>query len=701
MGQVWKAHDTRLDRIVAIKTWKGSHSGRFQQEARAIAALNHPHICNIYDVGPNYLVLEHLDGQPLAGPQAVGRALTIARQIAGALEAAHRRGILHRDLKPANVVVTESGAKLLDFGLAKLTTGSDHDANRTIEGTIDGTVMGTAAYMSPEQARGLPVDARSDIFSFGAVLYEVLSGRPAFARASLVDTLNAVLTDEPAPLDSPLAALVSRCLVKDAARRYQSATELAEALAAIDAHAVTSPSAAAGRTAIAVLPFASMTREVDDEYFSDGLAEEIINALARVPGLKVIARTSAFAFKGQNTDVRKIASVLGVSYVLEGSVRRSTTRIRVAVQLIDASDGSQLWAERFDRQMEDLFALQDEIAAAIAGELKLKFGLAARPRRQPDLKAYEAYLRYRQYQWAFTPEALVRSRECLEQAIALDPGFALPLVGLADNCGATIMAGAPPIEAMATARGLAERALALDPELPEAHGYLGLVAGMYDHDWQEADRRFRLATATDPIPWHVLAWQSIFYFFPTGQHERALHGAQRVLEDNPLSQITYWNLAVILDAMGRADEALIAHRRSVELDPMFWLGWYQLGAHLLLRGDIDGATTAAERARALFPVSPHVAGLLAALAATSGDLTRAHSELQKAAFGEHLARAEFFTLSGRYDDAVDAAIAVVEGRDPFFVLPFMFERQLRASARWPELQARLNLGAVPVPPHAF
>ncbi len=281
----------------------------------------------------------------------------MALQIAAALEEAHGRKILHRDLKPGNILITSKGvAKLLDFGLAKLTGEEDMDATRTIEGTV----LGTAAYMAPEQAQGKPADARSDVFSFGAVLYEMVSGTRVFGGNSTAEVLSAVLRDDPGPLKAPpaLETVVRKCLAKEPAQRFQSATELKSALEAIDFRAGEPPS-------IAVLPFADMSPGKDNEYFSDGLAEEIINALVQVPGLKVIARTSAFAFKGQNTDIRKIAEVLGVSTVLEGSVRKAGNRIRVTAQLITAADGTHLWSERYDRELADVFAVQDEIAAAI------------------------------------------------------------------------------------------------------------------------------------------------------------------------------------------------------------------------------------------------------------------------------------------------------------------------------------------------
>lgn len=382
MGEVWKARDTRLDRIVAIKRLKGEHNARFEQEARAIAALNHPHICQIFDVGPDYLVLEYVEGAPLKGPLPAEAAARLALQIVSAIEAAHKTGILHRDLKPANILVNESGAKLLDFGLAKLF--GDEDATQTMG------VSGTPLYMSPEQAEGKALDARSDIFSFGSVLYELLAGARAF------DRLAGVLRDEPRALAtaSNLQEVVTRCLKKSPADRFASATEVR--LAIEKAGTKTTEQ----KASIAVLPFANMSGDKEQEYFSDGLAEEIINELVKIPGLKVIARTSAFAFKGQNTDIRKIAETLGVAHILEGSVRRSGNRIRVTGQLITAADGSHLWSERYDRELADVFAVQDEISAAIAAALRLKLSpqAEAKPRYTPKLAAHEALLKARHFQ---------------------------------------------------------------------------------------------------------------------------------------------------------------------------------------------------------------------------------------------------------------------------------------------------------------
>ena len=324
MGEVYKARDTRLERTVAIKVGAAKFSERFEREARSIAALNHPNICTLHDVGADYLVMEYVDGATVSGPMPVEQALKLAIQIAGALEEAHSKGILHRDLKPSNILVTAKGAaKLLDFGLAKLAV--DSDATQTMAGAL----MGTPMYMAPEQAEGKAADRRSDVFSFGAVLYEMLAGRRAF------DSLAAVLRDSPKPLEAPAEGVrvVMRCLAKEPSDRFQTMADVKAALERISAQP------AQRQPSIAVLPFANMSRDPDDEYFSDGLAEEIMNTLAHLPGLKVTARTSAFAFRGKEQDIRKIAEVLNVRTILEGSVRRSGSRIRVTAQLINAEDG--------------------------------------------------------------------------------------------------------------------------------------------------------------------------------------------------------------------------------------------------------------------------------------------------------------------------------------------------------------------------
>lgn len=691
MGEVYKAHDERLNRTVAIKRMLADDVSRFQSEARAIAAINHPHICQIYDVGPDYLVLEYLQGEALGGPVAQDTAVRLAGQIADALHAAHECGILHRDLKPANVMVVRQGgtphAKLLDFGVARLTS-DDPGATRTVAVEM----MGTPAYMSPEQASVKPLDARSDVFSFGAVLYELLAGARAFTGDSTAQILSAVLRDDPDPFEAPAALqqIVRRCLAKDPDHRFQTMADVRHALQHLTG-------AQADVTAsIAVLPFANLSRDVDDEYFSDGLSEEIINALTQVRGLKVIARTSAFAFKGKNEDIRTIARTLGVTHMLEGSVRRAGGRVRVTAQLIHAADGAHRWSQRYDREMSDIFAVQDDIAAAIAGALKLQLAPASE-RRMPSLPAYEAYLRYRSYQWQFTPEASRRSRECLEQALALDPEFALPYVGLADyHFALAAVGGSPSHEAMPRARELAQRALQIDPELPEAHAMLGIVAGHYEYDWSEAERRFRLAVKREPLSPHLRQWYGTFFLSATGRADEARLQLSRVIEEDPLCQMWRLMRANLLPSVGLEHEGLDDARKAVELDPDFWLGWADLGLLYARRHQHTEAMQCAERAMAGAPWCPYSIGVMAAALVNDGQANGAQpllAALRGDAYGGPVGLAVHYLALGEIEQAVEWSAKAVEQRFPAFIPRVIraFEPSLRRSAAWPAVLKKMNL----------
>ncbi len=530
-------------------------------------------------------------------------------------------------------------------------------------------------------------------------------GNPAAARAALKELLNR-FPDFSTRGRAELAKWHSPSSVEMAMEGLRKAgLEIPSTQAASSDATDSSPKAAAldsggvgQEKSIAVLPFANLSGAAEDEYFSDGITEEIINALTKVPRLKVIARTSAFAFKGQTTDIRKIAEVLGVTCVLEGSVRRVGERIRVTAQLINAADGSHLWSERYDNKMEDIFAVQEEIATAIASKLKLKFApeTATRPRRQPNLQAYEAYLRYLYHQWGFTQDSLARSRECLEQAIALDPDFALPYVGLADNHLASTMPLMRPDQAMPRARELAERALELDPDLPEAHAMLGIVAGSFEYNWQEAERRFLLAIAREPVHWHIHNWYSFFFLCPVGRVEEARVQAELALGLDPMSQILHYAHGVVLEGQGLDAEARAAYAKALEFHPRFWWGWWQLGMHHAVHGRQDEARECAEKAFALFPASPMTIGLQAGVLHNAGETARAEETLARWPAGAHatpLARMAFHLVCGEIDTAVEWGEKAAGERNPNFIGSFVrpFERLFRQSPRWPALLRRMNL----------
>jgi eukaryotic-like serine/threonine-protein kinase len=682
MGEVWKATDTRLGRIVAIKVLKGPHGDRFEQEARAIAALNHPHICTLHDVGPNYLVMEYIEGVALSGPMPVEEALRLALQMAAALEAAHAKGITHRDLKPANILVTKEGVKLLDFGLAKPADGTD--ATRTIEGTI----LGTPSYMAPEQIEGKPCDARSDVFSFGAVLYEMLAGSRAF------EGMAAVLRDDPKPPPA-LERVVMRCLEKQASRRFQSMAELRGALK----EAAQTGASAQQQPSIAVLPFANMSADKENEYFSDGLAEEIINALTKVPGLRVIARTSAFRFRGEQ-DLRKVGETLQVGTVLEGSVRKSGTRLRITAQLINVADDSHIWSERYDREMTDVFAIQDEISHAIVETLKIKLSpqAAAKPRYTPKLPAYEAYLKARHYHWKLTPEAMERAKVFYEQAIALDPQFALAQAFYADLFALRANLGMTPAhETMPAARALAQRALELEPSLPEAHAVLCFLAAAYDYDWKEAARQFTLATASDAAsPW-VLAYLAAFYLLALGRRTEAIEQVERAVQRDPLDFVIRAGLAGCLDAAGRYAEAEAHFRQILDLDPNFAPAYRGLASLYVARGMFVEALPFAEKAYSLLPWGPSAAGTYAGLLIRTGEPSRGKELIQKLGsgqvYGTSIGLAVFHICCGEIDLAADWFEKAIEERYPSvaYWLRTAIGEPLRSSPRWPKLAALMNL----------
>ena len=692
MGEVWKAHDPRLHRDVAIKVLSAQFSNRFEREAKAIAALNHPNICQIYDIGPNYLVMEYIEGTPLRGPLPLDQAFRYAAQICDALDAAHKKNITHRDLKPCNILVTAFGVKLLDFGLAKIGTVSElaPDSETQTDVTKEGTVLGTIAYMSPEQARGEQVDARSDIFSFGLVLYEMLSGSPAFLRSSAVETTAAILRDEPPPLEAPpnVCAIVARCLRKLPAERYQ---KIAEGRAALDQAA----SISVQKTpSIAILPFANMSRDADDEYFSDGLAEEIIHILARVPNLRVTARTSAFAFRGKEQDITKIAEALRVRMILEGSVRRSNNRIRVTAQLINAEDGFNLWSERYDRELMDVFAIQDEIAQAIAGALQLTL-ISKSAKHTPNLAAYEALLRARHQMRSYSPDSFTAAEEYCRQAIALDPEYANPhiLLGFQFFFAAThngrIKELAPRI------RREAVRSLELEPSEAGPHLLLGSLASAHDYNWQEAAKEFRLALAAPSPPAEAHWAYAALYLGVFGRFDESSAAMRRAVEQDPLNVNWRGVLVAHLVNAGRYEEALqegikALNTTQTEIHPFLGLG----EAYLAL-GRVAEAAAAAERAHRNFPEHSMPIGLLAACLMRLGEKKRAEDLVQKMGDTPNplWGRAWFHLLCSEIGAAAGWYEKMIETRDVFAVIyaNSPYTQELRASPHWAKLARMMNL----------
>ncbi len=655
MGEVYRASDKRLNRIVAIKTLRPrwTHDpdarARFEREARAVAALSHPNIIAIHDVGDAagvvYVVTEFLAGSTLATHLKAGAlppetAREYALQLASGLAAAHAKGILHRDLKPANVFVTSEGrVKILDFGLASIASGAEEDEEETRVDvrTNPGAMIGTPAYMSPEQMRHQEVDQRGDLFAFGAVLYEMLSGERPFGGASVADVMTAVLTSDPRPFEhpDPLAACLERialrCLEKLPDLRYQSAVEI---VAAIGANEPPAPPAAPGRpappTSVAVLPFADLSADQHLGYLCDGLAEEIISGLSSLPGLRVAARTSAFQFRGKAEDVRRIGRTLGVGTVLEGSIRSAGTRLRIATQLVDVAGGYHVWSERFDREAGDVFAIEDEIAAAVVEALRGKVAGSAGvlARGTSDVEAYTLYLKGRHH-WNKRTEDSLRTAATLFQAtIDRDPVFAQAYGGLADVFVTLGLYGAAlPLDVMPKARAAARQALAISTRVIGATATLATVAAVYDWDWAEADRLFAQAAAADPDHPTTHHWHATNGLLPQARFKDADAALARALELDPLSLIISVSLGLSAFFARRYEDAVRRFAGSLDLDASFAMGHFFLGQTLTELGRHDEAIAALERADALRGGSPETRASLGHAHARAGHADQAREAL--------------------------------------------------------------------------
>jgi len=636
MGEVYKARDTRIDRTVAIKVLRPELSAdpvnraRLRREARAIGRLNHPHICVLHDVscedGTDFLVLEFVEGDTLdqslqRGPLPLDRVLRYAIEIADALDHAHRHGIVHRDLKPSNIVLTSSGVKLLDFGIARW-----HAAEFTLvfststTQTDEARIVGTPNYMAPEQIEGKSLDARTDIFAFGCVLYEMLTARKAFEGGSSAMVLAAILEREP-----PLATLVrpgtpalidhivKRCLARNPDDRWRAAHDIRLALegsynhssASVDAEAVVKPRSILrpGRIkSLVVLPLAHQSGDPEHDYFADGMTEALIADLAQISALLVISRTSAMQYRNVHKPLPEIAKELNVDGLIEGSVLRVGERVRITVQLIHGATDAHLWAKSYEGSVRDVFALQSEVARAIAGEIKIRLTprerlrLARAQQVQPD--AHEAYLRGRHYWSKVTEEGFCRALDHLRVAVAIDPSFAMAQAALADVYIALGAFGVlMPKEAFSNARTATLRALAADPKLADAHRTLALVKMCYDWDWSGAEAAFRLAMRCQPGSAEVYAQYAV-YLVALGRCDEAVVGAERARALDPLSLMINNDLAFALWTAGRDREAIDQYRRTLELDSSFVESRRELGVMYAHRGDFDAAVAELQRAAA-------------------------------------------------------------------------------------------------------
>lgn len=749
MGVVYKARDTRLGRTVALKVLPEEKKDeqarrRFLLEAQSASALNHPNIVIIHDIsqadGADFLVMEFVEGETLAellrrDKLETRQAVDLALQVADALEAAHSANIIHRDLKPSNIMVTTKGrAKVMDFGLAKRVDAEarPEPALTTVDLVVSdpltkpGVVIGTTGYMSPEQAEGLPLDRRSDIFSFGAVTYELLTRRRAFKGDSTIGTLMSLLRDEPLrpslivdELPAEVDDFIAQCLRKRPDDRYQEMSEVKQVLSEIRSIWFTAPTEQASRfsgvrpavsretASIAVLPFANLTGNKNDDYFSDGLAEDIINALSRSPGLKVAARSSAFQFRGSSVDLTRVGHQLKVSTVLEGGIRRAGNRLRVTVQLISVVEGHTLWSERYDREMTDIFAIQDEIAQAIVAQLKIEFSRDSGPqhlvkRFTNNLDAYHAYLEGR-YHWnRSTPPELKLAKECFERAIELDENYALAHVGLATYYYTSSVLGLiPPRQSFSQGRESARRALALDNSLAEAHAALGVVSCVVDYDWRTGEQHFERAISLNPDSPFVRYLYAMWCLRPQRRLQEALFEMKKVLELDPLGALYRWLQAYLYYFLGDFDRSLELSRRTIEVEPHFYLAHWLVGVCQARKGLFVEAAEAHQKTVEIFGPAPIGLAVLASAYSLAGRTAEADQAFQNmermtaVCYVPSVARAWVYEAKQDVDRMFEWMERAIEDRDPLaLTLPIdpMF-KPFHQDARYRALLERLRVPA--------
>jgi serine/threonine protein kinase/tetratricopeptide (TPR) repeat protein len=628
MGHVYRARDTRLGRDVALKVLppnlfdQEEWQARFQREAKIISNLNHPNILTIHEIAEtqmpgvigttHYLVTEYIDGVTMREAMAKERdpsaLLGRMAQVADALQKAHAAGIVHRDLKPDNIMFTHDGyAKVLDFGLAKnFQAPTDSQGRRTFQ-TQQGITVGTIGYMSPEQIQGKAVDHRADIFSFGCILYEMLTGKLPFEGETLIETLHAIVSSKPsaipASIDYQLRQIVKRCLEKNVDARFQSMQEIAMLLRAAASPTGPAPRRASRPTSssknptasstrlrtLAIMPFANVNGDPEMEYLTDGITETIIYTLSQVrKRLRVLARSTVFAYKGKTFTPQQLAAEVGATSVVMGRVQRVGPSIVVTADLVNANDGTQVWGERFHRPLQDIFDLQDELATSISDQLRLKLTagdrqrLVQRPTKRSE--AYELFLKGRFYLNQRTPEALQRALMSFEEAVSIDRKYAQAWAGLAEvHTVLRSRALTRADDSCQRGEDAAQKAIELDPSLAEPRATLGCFAWIHRWKWNEADRLFRTAIRLDPHCVTARQWHSGLYVW-LGMFDEARQEAKLAVDYEPLSLVLNLNYSGMLYVSGRLEEAMSVCRKVLELEPRFFFAHWMHGRILLARG---------------------------------------------------------------------------------------------------------------------
>ena len=734
MGIVYKARDTRLERNVAIKAVHPQKEGSqlqaaFLREARLASSLNHAGIVTVYDMlthnGMTCIVMEFVPGRPLQqlipeGGLAMDRALSLAASIGDAVAAAHAAGIVHRDLKPANILVRDDAQiKILDFGLAKISSYWTADAQHQPLSLFGGAV-GTLGYMAPEQARGDEVDERADIFSFGVVLYQMLSGKMPFHAANPVALLRAIETLEPTPLRSlkpelpnALESVISRALARKPSERYQAMREMLADLSAAPGKSLsgTAPSEMALARTIAVLPLVNISPNPENEYICDGVAEELIDGLTQIPGLRVVSRSSSFQFKGTTPDVREIGRRLGARLLLHGSLRRSGDNLRLTVQLSQTDEGYQIWSQRFDAQVHDLFVLQDELTAAVLDKLRQQLGAtfpALEPGKQmPNSEAYNLYLQAR---FAFnreTPADFWQALDLFRRSAALDPGFAPALIGVAETHMRLDWYGLEHAsDAIPAVKSALDSALGLQPESVAGLCNLAITQAGWDWDWTAAGATFDRILAAGGSLAAVHFHYGLDYLTPLGRLDEALRHLRRALQLDPLSPIVHTAVGGCLYRMRRYDESAETLHGTLQLNPAFGHAHWSLGRVLLEQARHDEALKHFEDAVRIMGQIPAALAELGYCYARIGRRHEAHAAIQELqrlsgqTWVSPLSPALVYSGLGEQDAALQLLEEALEKRIRQLVWVNVDPRYdpLRANARFQQLIAHVGLSPLAIEP---
>jgi TolB-like protein len=738
MATVFLAEDLKHHRRVAIKVLDPDVAAavgpeRFVREIETVARLTHPHILPLHDSGAAdgllFYVMPYVEGDSLRCRLAREKqlpledALQIAREVADALSYAHSHDVVHRDIKPENILLEGRHAVVADFGIARVVAAAGGENL-----TAAGIVVGTPAYMSPEQAAGSQdLDGRSDLYSLGCVLYEMLAGAPPFAGPTAASLLHQHLNVTPRPVTelrpvvpATVAEALQQALAKIPADRAASLAQFADGLRVSERNTASASSTAPTRAAmrsqealrsgvarsedrtIAVLPFANMSGAREDDYLCEGLAEEIINALVQIRGLRVIARTSSFVVGRLGLDVREAGARLGVESILEGSVRRAHSHVRVTAQLVSTRDGSHLWSERYDREVTDLLILEDDVAAAVAERLRGELARDGGARRRPavDSEAYTTFLEGRHHFARGTPEALAKAMACYERALQRDPSFAVAHDSMAElHWFLGFFGNVPPRDAFSTSIWHALRALELDDTLAETHALLGMLRKELDYNWPEVDRELRRALELNPESPPVKLRHAISGLLPHGRAAEAMAEIEGIVRIDPLSVHTRWWLSIMALLAGRLDSVNDEAQHMIALDPDHFLGYWTLGMHRDTIGARTEAVAALERAHELSRGSPFTLGFLALAYGRAGRADDARALLERAAEAARSAYVPPSTFAfghiglGDWNAAFEWLGKAIDTRDPL-VMPiktYPFLEPARSDARYQALLRRMNL----------